>query len=418
MKVLHLSKTSQGSRWASAQAGVLTRRGIEVHVALPDLEGPVTSEWIANGAQVHRIDYTLLPLRPFATNRSLEQLRRLVDLVQPDLIHAHHVKAAIMARLALRGYYPVPRVFQVPGPFHMERFPFRMLELATATAKDYWIATSRAILSHYLRAGVHSERVLLSYAGTENERFNEQRTGQLRRHLGLADSEFVVGNISYVYAPKWYLMQRVGLKRHEDLIDGISLAAEKDRSIRGVLIGGPWGTDPRYFEKLRQYARERSCGAVIMPGAFNQEEVTSAIWDFDCVAHVPNSENCGGVVEPLLCGIPTIASRTGGLVEVVKDGSTGITVPVGDPGALSEAILFVRNHYSAMRNQAHAGRMLVQTMFDVNRTAAEVEQIYRYVLGQRTSVPEEFNCEEFLKVRGGGDIGRGWEQWNTAAVSR
>jgi glycosyltransferase involved in cell wall biosynthesis len=396
MKVLHLCKTSRGSRWASAQARVLTRRGIEVHVALPDLEGSVTSEWRANGAQVHRTDYMLSPLQPVATISSLNQLRRLVDSLQPDLIHSHHVQAAIMARLALRGHYPVPRVFQVPGPLHMEMFPYRMLELSTATAADYWIATSRATLSHYLRAGISSERVFLSYAGTANERFRGRRERQLRQRLGLADSEFVVGNISYIYTPKWFCMQRVGLKCHEDLIDGISLAAEKDRSIRGVLIGGPWGKDSAYFEKLRQYARKRSGNAVIMPGAFNQEEVASAIWDFDCVAHVPMSENCGGVVESLLCGIPTIASRIGGLVEVVIDGSTGITVPVGDPRALSEAILFVRNHYSAMRNQAHAGRILVQTMFDVNRTAAEVEKIYRYIFGQREAVPEKFNSEKFL----------------------
>jgi glycosyltransferase involved in cell wall biosynthesis len=398
MKVLHLCKSSQGARWASAQARVLARRGIEVHVALPDLTGTVTSEWIVNGARVHRVDYTLSPLLPVATISTLNQVRRLVDLIQPDLIHSHHVKAAIMARLALRGHYPVPRVFQVPGPFHLEMIPFRMLELSTATAEDYWIATSRASLSRYLRAGISSSRVFLSYAGTENERFRGQRKGQLRRALGLADSEFVVGNISYIYAPKWYFMQRVGLKCHEDLIDGISLAAEKDRSIRGVLIGGPWGADSTYFEKLRQYARRRSGNAVIMPGAFNQEQVASAIWDFDCVAHVPMSENCGGVVEPLLCGIPTIASRIGGLVEVVIDGSTGVTVPVGEPPALSEAILFVRNHYGEMCNQAQVGRMLAQTMFDVNRTAVEVEEIYRYVLGQRTSMPKEFNSEEFLRA--------------------
>ena len=398
MKVLHLCKTSRGGRWASAQARVLTQGGFEVHVALPDLDGPVTSEWIANGAQVHRIDYTLSPLRPFAALSSLGQLQRLVDVIQPDLIHSHHVTAAIIARLALRVRYPVPRIFQVPGPYHMEKFPFRLLELSTATADDYWIATSRAIQSHYLRAGISNERVFLSYAGTENERFRRQRTGQLRRRLGLADSEFLVGNISYVYTPKWYYIQRVGVKCHEDLIDGISLAAEKDRSIRGVLIGGPWGTDPAYFEKLRLYARKRSGNAVIMPGAFNQEEVASAIWDFDCVAHVPMSENCGGVVESLLCGLPTIASRIGGLVEVVMDGSTGVTVPVGDPRALSEAILFVRKHYGAVCNQAQVGRMLVQTMFDVSRTAEEVEKIYRYVLGQNVSVPEEFDSKEFLKA--------------------
>src|SRR5208337_1228127 len=97
-------------------------------------------------------------------------------------------------------------------------------------------------------------------------------------------------------------------------------------------------------------------------------------------------------------GIPTIASRIGGLIEVVMDGSTGVTVPVGNPSALSDAILFVRNHYDEMRNQAYAGQMLVQSMFDVNRTAAEVEEIYRCVLGQRASRPEEFNSEEFLRA--------------------
>jgi hypothetical protein len=37
-------------------------------------------------------------------------------------------------------------------------------------------------------------------------------------------------------------------------------------------------------------------------------------------------------------------------------------------------------------------------MFDVNRTALEVEEIYRYLLGQRASVPGKFNAEEFLKA--------------------
>jgi glycosyltransferase involved in cell wall biosynthesis len=344
------------------------------------------------------MDYTFSPLHPLGTLRSFEQLRRLVDLIQPDLIHSHFVNTAIMARLALNGHYPAPRVFQVPGPLHLEMFPYRRLELLTATAEDYWVATSRAILSHYLRAGIENKRVLLSYAGIEMRRFRAERRGQLRHHLGLADSDFVVGNVSYVYAPKWHCMHTVGLKRHEDLIEGISLAAETDRSIRGVLVGGPWGTDARYFEKLRQFARERSGGAVTMPGAFGQEDVASAMCDFDCVAHVPMSENCGGVVEPLLCGIPTIASRVGGLVEVVMDGATGVTVPVGDPRALCEAILFVRSHFDEMRKQARAGRALVETMFDVNRTALEVEEIYRYVLGQRVTAPEEFDSEEFLKT--------------------
>jgi glycosyltransferase involved in cell wall biosynthesis len=411
MKVLHLSKTTRGARWASAQARVLTRKGVEVHVALPDLEGPVTEEWVSNGAQVYRMDYVLSPFKPVATASSLDQLRRLVDRLQPDLVHSHCVTAAVMARLALRGDRSLPRLFQVPGPLHMEKPVFRTAELSTATTADYWIATSRAIVSRYLAAGVSHRRIFLSYAGTDNGRFQRQRTGWLRRRLGLSSAEFVVGNISYIYSPRWYLLQRVGLKCHEDLIEGISLAAEKDRSIRGVLIGGPWGADSKYFDKLRQYARKRSGNVVSMPGPLNQEEVACAIRDFDCVTHVPLSENCGGVVEPLLCGIPTIASRIGGLVEVVMDGWTGITVPVRDPNALSVAILHVRDNYDAMCRQADAGRLLVQTMFDVKRTAAEVYEIYRYVLGQRALAPAEFASQEFLKAMNGAMNYKSAHEW-------
>ena len=398
MRVLHVVKTADGADWAAAQATELVKLGVEVHVALPRAQGRTVQKWVDGGAVVH-IASTDLPIRsPWPLPATMRRLRDLVSSVRPDLIHSHFFGSTVLLRLALGANHGIPRLFQVPGPLHLEHWFWRTVELSTAGPCDSWVATSRATLSHYLRAGVSRERVFLSYAGTENKRFRGQRTGWLRRHLGLAHSEFLVGNISYIYSPKWYMLQRVGLKCHEDLIEGISLAAEKDRSIRGVLIGGPWGTDSTYYEKLRRYARKQSGNAVIMPGPFNQEEVASAIGDFDCAAHVPMSENCGGAVEPLLCGIPTITSRVGGLVEVVKDGWTGVTVPVHDPSALSQAILQVRNHYGSMCKQAHAGRLLVQTMFDVNRTALEVEEIYRYVLGQRASAPGEFNSEEFLKA--------------------
>jgi len=280
----------------------------------------------------------------------------------------------------------------------MEKLLFRKMELSTATRADYWIATSRAIKSLYLAAGIAPERVFLSYAGTDNARFREPRSGWLRRRLGLKDTDFIVGNVSYIYSPKWFLLQSCGLKCHEDLIDGITLAAKKDASIRGVLIGGPWEADSTYFDKVREYARKRSGGAVLMPGPMNQQEVANAMPDIDCVAHVPLSENCGGVVEPLLCAIPTIASQVGGLGEVVMDHRTGITVPVHSPEALSQAVLQIRNHYNHGLALASAGRHLVQSMFDVNRTAVEVHEIYRYLLGERQAPPDEFSSLAFLQT--------------------
>ena len=397
MKVLHLLKTSRGERWASSQARVLSQRGVEVHAALPDLDGSVADEWISNGAHVSCLPYSLSLAHPNATRLSILAIRRLVDRIQPDLVHAHSVKAATLARLALRKHSGLPRIFQVPGPLHLESTLFRNAELSITTADDYWIATSKAIRSLYVTGGVSPDRVFLSYAGTDNSGFREPRSGWLRKRLGIPDDEFIVGNASYIYSPKWYLFQKRGLKCHEDLIDGISLASIRDPSIRGVLIGGPWGPNGAYFETVRRYAAERSRGRVLMPGFMTLQEIALAMPDFDCVAHVPSSENCGGVVEPLLCGIPTIATRIGGLPEVIMDGHTGMTVPVHSPEAIGEAILTLRNDYEVLRARAMTGRRLVETMFDARRTAVEVHEIYRVILGERRCPPVDFDSQLFLQ---------------------
>lgn len=394
IKALHLINTSQGGRWASSLAGVLTREGVGVHVALPDAEGTAVGYWRASGAHVHRMDFRLSPARVFD---SVRQLRSLVAHVQPDLIHAHTLTTALLARLALRWHTSLPRIFHVPGPFHLEHGAFRIPEVGMATSQDYWIATSRAIRSHYIRAGVDPHRVFLSYAGTDNSAFNTQSSGWLRRQFGLSKQDFIVGNVNHVYSPVRFLIhQKTGVKCHEDLIDGISIAAEKDSSIRGVLIGGPWGSDTSYFERLQRYAAARSRGAVIMPGAMSASDVARAIPDFDCAAHVPVSENCGGVVEPLLCGIPVIASRVGGLPEVIMDGLTGITVPPRDPATLAEAILYVRNHYPEALDRAQAGRTLAETMFTVKRTGLEVFSMYQKILGAAREPIDEFDARRFV----------------------
>lgn len=370
-----------------------------MHVALPDVDGPAANHWRSNRAHVHKIDFILSFQRPLETRESFRQLRGLVERLKPDLVHAHTVTTVMIARMALRRFRSLVRLFQVPGPFHLEHAVFRVPEIFLGTSQDYWVATSRAIASHYLKAGVPQTHVFLSYSGTDNCRFGAKRSGWLRAKLEIPAKAFVVGNINHIYSPMRFLInQKMGVKCHEDLIEGLSIASDEDTSIRGVLIGGPWGPDSRYFELLRQRARERSGGAVIMPGAMSAEEVALAIPDFDCAAHVPSSENCGGVVEPLLYGVPTVASRVGGLPEVVMDGVTGLTVPVHDPPALAHAILAIRNRYAEACEWGRRGQSLVRTMFDIERTGLEVFEIYRHVLGYTSKRPVEFDAKLLANI--------------------
>src|SRR5437764_8865295 len=154
MRVLHIVKTSDGAIWAAHQAGVLKRLGVEVHVALPTADGRMIETWRRQGVALHFAQLDWPMRRPWTAGATLRRARELVDRVKPDLIHSHFVGTTLTLRLALGGRHPVPRIFQVPGPLHLEHAPFRSVDLRTAGPRDFWVGSSRRIVELYRTAGV------------------------------------------------------------------------------------------------------------------------------------------------------------------------------------------------------------------------------------------------------------------------
>ena len=397
MRVLHVVKTSEGAVWAARQAGELVRRGVEVHAAIPSFRGAAVSEWRRSGARLHICDLDFPARAPWRLPEVSRAARRLVDVVEPDLIHSHFVGNTLMLRHALGSRYRIPRVFQVAGPLHLEHRAFRALDLAGAGADDYWIGSSKYVTQLYLRAGAPQERVFLSYHGGSASRPDSTRRGLLRLSLGISSREYVVGNANYMYPPRTYLGQRTGIKSHEQVIDALAIVVHRRQDVVGVLIGGEFGGGCRYEKMLRERARSAAGGRIRMPGRLSGQQI-AAFWpDFDCAVHVPQSENCGGVLEPLLAGVPTVAARVGGLPELVQDEVTGKTVGGSDPAEVAEAILQVLGALDRYRAMAACGRSLARAMFDVRRTAGEVAAIYRHILNPACPRPAEFDSSAPLE---------------------
>jgi glycosyltransferase involved in cell wall biosynthesis len=221
--------------------------------------------------------------------------------------------------------------------------------------------------------------------------------GLLRKRYGIPDHMKIVGNANFIYPPKWYLGQRVGLKAHEDVIDALGLVVRQRQDVMGVLIGGIFTGSQWYERRLQARAAAVGKGRILMTGYIPPEEIRRLWPDFDVAVHVPTSENCGGVVEPLLAAVPTIAGRVGGLPEVVIDGLTGKLVGIRDPQELARAVLNVLDEQEHYRGLARGGRELVGTMFNVQRTAREVFEIYGHVLDASYPRPREFDSMAYLR---------------------
>src|SRR5687767_8660541 len=167
MRVLHLVKTSDGAHWAVQQASELRSLGVDVHVALPSLDGRLIPEWKRSGATLHLAEIDWPASRPWRAGIVAARARDLVRRVRPDIVHSHFFGTTMIVRRALSRDGSLPVVFQVPGPLHLEHAVYRRWDVGSAGPNDWWIASSRAIERLYTASGVPPDRVFTSYYGID-----------------------------------------------------------------------------------------------------------------------------------------------------------------------------------------------------------------------------------------------------------
>lgn len=376
LRVLHFLKTAVGASWALRQLRELVRLGVDAHVALP--EGPMVDAYRKAGVSVHVVETAISLRNPYRNFEIFNDIKALVKSVRPDLLHSHFVANTLALRLALGKQDPLPRIFQVPGPLHLEHPFFRMAELASAGEHDYWLGSCRWTCDRYVKSGVAADRVGLVYYGVDLPDGVTRRTNLLRREFGVSEDAPVVGNVAYFYPPKRYLGQKVGLKGHEDLLEAVQDLGLRVPGLTCFLVGGPWQGGDWYFEKIKNIANGITNCRVILTGF--RGDVHQIYNDFDVAVHPSHSENVGGAVESLLHQVPTVATDVGGFPDLIRPGLTGWLVPPKSAALLSAAIEHALSDRVGAMQLAAAGRKRVEELMDVRRNAADLLRYYEEVM--------------------------------------
>lgn len=84
-------------------------------------------------------------------------------------------------------------------------------------------------------------------------------------------------------------------------------------------------------------------------------------------------------LEAMACGVPVIATDTGGTPEVVHDSKSGVLVPPGDAAALTQAMVALIGDAERHCQLAQAGRRFVEQTFSINQTIAQTVALYEQV---------------------------------------
>jgi glycosyltransferase involved in cell wall biosynthesis len=185
--------------------------------------------------------------------------------------------------------------------------------------------------------------------------------------------------VSLLYAPKWFLGRERGHKGHEDFIAALRLARETRSDIRGVIIGGSWDDASWYDDRLRYLATKTCNGYLSFLGT--SANIPALYPDLD-LAVVPSLSDglAYSVVEPLLSGVPVVATNVGGLPDLVLENKTGWLVPSRQPEALARAILEALGNRAEAKRRTDAGQTLARNLVDLERTGREVAAIYEKML--------------------------------------
>ena len=378
MKVIQVVKTNRGATWAYNQANNLHEMGIDIVTVLPDDISGYAELYKKSGMRVIVGDWSLPVRKPWQIFSRIKEIKQIIEKEKPDIIHLHFVTNVLMTRIALHRDRTL-RLFQVPGPLHLENPFFRFLDKILSTDVDYWAGACEKTCSIYKEMGISDDRIFLAYYGTFKDEFcNLGSSNKLHSEYKLREDSPIVAMVSYFYKPKKYLGQKRGLKGHEDFIDALKTVLKTHPEITPMIIGNAWDGSEHYEHEVIQYAKQVIGDKVIFTGYRN--DIQEIYPEISIAVHPSHSENLGGAAESLAYAIPTISSNVGGFPDIVKPHKTGLLVDAKSPTELADAIIWMLEHNNEAKEMGKNGEKLVRDLLNVKTTSKVVLGIYREIL--------------------------------------
>jgi glycosyltransferase involved in cell wall biosynthesis len=292
-------------------------------------------------------------------------------------VHSHTAKAGTLARVAAwLGRVPVIVHTYHGHVFHGYFSPrqtrlFLAIERALARRTDCLLAVSETVRRELLGFGIGSpERMRVMPLGLDLDRFarSDAMRGLVRAELGLAPETPTVGIVARL----------VPIKAHEVFLEAAARLARRLPRVAFVVVGD----GERRAELETAACRLELQGRVHFLGW--RQDLDRIYADLDVVALTSRNEGSPvSLIEAMAAGRPVVATRVGGVPDLVEDGLTGTLVGPGDAGALAEAVAALLADPDQARAMGEAGRKRVLPAFGAERLMADVDRLYTELLRRK-----------------------------------
>jgi glycosyltransferase involved in cell wall biosynthesis len=312
----------------------------------------------------------LIPMAP-RTEMDLTaawRFSRVIKRLSPDVIHAHDPHGVALASLALslgsstaQGHAP-RLVASRRVDFHLKGNSFSRWKYRQV---DTFIAASEAIRQMLVADGVPAERTVTVHEGIDVDHVAAAPPVDVHEAFWLPHQAPVVGNVAAL----------VPHKGHRYLVDAAHLVVLQVPDARFIVLG-----EGELREHLEKQVHEHHLEKHVMLPGF-RTDVLGCIKGFDLFVMSSVTEGLGtSLLDAMACGRPIVATRAGGIPEIVEEGVNGALVAPRDAAALAAAIVRALKDEGWRRRTGEAGLARVRERFTVDRMVAETAAVYRRIV--------------------------------------
>jgi L-malate glycosyltransferase len=334
-----------------------------------------------NGELRRRVDegLDLIPLAP-RTEMDLSaawRLSRVIRRLAPDVIHAHDPHGIAMAALALSLGGSSQPGGRVPALVASRRVDFHLNHNSFSRWKhrqvDCFIAASEAIRQILIGDGIPPERTTTVHEGIDVDRVVATPCVSVHETFWLPHGAPVVGNVAAL----------VPHKGQRYLIEAARHVVREIPDARFVILG-----EGELREQLEHSVREHGLEKhVLLPGF--RTDVLGCIKSFDVFVMSSVTEGLGtSLLDAMACSRAVVATRAGGIPEVVQDGTTGALVPPRDGPAMGRAIVRLLADRALRERMGDAGLARVRALFTVERMVEATAAVYARLIAAKCSAPQ------------------------------
>jgi glycosyltransferase involved in cell wall biosynthesis len=360
MRVAHVDTAST---WRGGEGQVLSlarglaRRGHDVLVICPP-----RSE-LAEACARHHVPTRAVAMRAEFDVGAMISVARALRGFRADIVHFHTARAHAIGLAAARLARTPVKVLSRRVDFPIGGNPFSRMKYKARV--DAVVAISEAVREVLLAGGMAPGLITVIYSGVDLEQWDGKLEGRrFRAELGIPPSAPLVGVVG-------------ALAPHKAQSYFLRAAAELARTrpdVRYVIVG-----EGELEQELKELARSLGIERIVAFAGFrrNMRAVFAAI-DVFVLSSVAEGL-CTSIMDAMACGVPVVATRVGGVPEIIRDADCGILVPPADPSAMAAAIGRVLKDSSLRSRLVKGGRDRVLD-FSVEKTVEQTEQLYSKLL--------------------------------------